>query len=464
MSRLQRDLDQMRQPDAADGHAHLDALQRILELPGVQQVVEALGRSAKACPVVDDFFAMLFVLALGLFPSKSYRNVARRLIPSARADSLPSRATLCAARRRLGAEPIRALIQGGLPPLADASVPDAFYKGLRLLCIDGFSLAVPDSPANCALFGRHANQHGASGYPCVRAVALMEAATHATLDYELDAGTTSETVMAAPLLARLPRNCLLLWDSHYFCFDHLWRVRRRDCEVLGRLSKSVKPKLLRRLSDGSYLAEIRSGHRSLFGTRGRQLIRVLPYKILDASRSDPAVVHRLFTTLLDPVAHPAAELIALYHERWEQEIGYDEIKTHQLQRPVLRSETPEGVEQEVAALLVAPYAVRRVMLEAAQQAGVPPRRISFVGALEVIRCRLPEASKSKRQPKRLRRWYQDVVREVSREVLPERKPRNNPRVVKCTRVKWPGKKTVKAPLPQPDRPFKEAIALVELLI
>jgi DDE family transposase/transposase IS4-like protein len=421
-------------------------------------------RPAKACPVVDDAFALLFVLAMGLFPTKSYRNVARRLTPAAHADRLPGRATLAAARRRLGAEPVRALIQSGLPPLAGAGVPDAFHRGLRLLSIDGFSLAVPDSPANLILFGRHTNQHGASGYPAVRVVALVESATHATLDYELGAGTVSEAVLAEALLQRLPRGCLLQWDSHFFSFDLLWRVRRRGGEVLGRLSKSVKPKLLRRLGDGSYLAEIRSGHRSRFGRRGRQLIRVLPYRILDASRSDPGVVYRLFTTLLDEKAHPAAELIELYHQRWEQEISNDEVKTHQLERPVLRSQTPEGVEQEVAALLVAHYAVRRVMLEAAELAGLPPRRISFVGALDVVQSRLPGASELGGEPARLRKWYEDLVTEVSREVLPVRVPRNNPRVVKCPRVKWPGKKTVKAPLPQPDRPFGEAIALVELVI
>jgi DDE family transposase/transposase IS4-like protein len=464
MSPLQSDLDRLGGAGAAAAPAHLDALQRILQLPAVQQVVAALGRCPRACPVVDDAFALRFVLALGLFPTCNYRNVARRLLPADQADRLPSRATLCAARQRLGAEPVRALVQGGLPPLADAAVGDAFHHGLRLLTLDGFSLAVPDSPANACLFGRHANQHGASGYPAVRVVALLEAATHATLDYELGAGTASETVLAAPLLARVPPGCLLLWDRHFFSFDHLWQVRQRGSRVLGRLSKSVKPKLLRRLSDGSYLAEIRSGHRSRFGRRGRLQVRLLAYRLADPSRGDPGQTHRLFTTLLDERAHPAAELIGLYHERWEQELSHDEIKTHQLRRPVLRSQTPEGVEQEVAALLLAHYAVRRVMAEAARAAGLPPRRLSFVGALDVIQCRWPGACPAAAPPDWLRRWYAALVSEVSREVLPPRRLRNNPRVVKCARVKWPGKKTVKEKPPQPDRPFGEVIALVELTI
>jgi hypothetical protein len=460
MSHLRDDLDRL----CAAGHDHLDALQRILCLPAVQQVVADLGRAPDACPVVDDTFALLFVLALGLFPTLNYRNVARRLLSAEHADRLPSRAALCAARQRLGAEPLRVLVRRGLPPLAGDGVADAFYKGLRLLTLDGFSQAVPDSPANAAVFGRHANQHGVSGYPAVRVVALLEAATHAALDYELDAGTASETVLAAGLLDRLPPRGLLLWDRHFFSFDHVWRVWRRGSHALGRLSRSVKPELLRRLPDGSYLALARSGHRSRFGTRGRLLLRILPYRLNDPGRGDPSQTHRLFTTLLDDRAHPARELIALYHERWEQELAHDEVKTHQLVRPVLRSRTPEGVEQEVAALLVAHHAVRRVMAEAARQAGLPPRRISFVGALDVIQCRLPMMSTAKRQPGRLRRWYEALVAEVSREPLPARVPRNNPRVVKCARVKWPGKKTVKAKPPQPEGPFAEAIALIELPI
>jgi hypothetical protein len=447
--------------------AHLHALQHILCLPLVQQLVASFGRSANACPVVNDTFALFFVLALGLFPTLSYRNVARRLLPADQAAArLPSRAVLSAARQRLGAEPLRLVAQHALRPLAEAdTVPDAFFQGFRLLSLDGFSLAVSDSPANTTVFGRHANQHGAAGYPGVRVLALVEAATHATLDYELDAATASETVMATALLPRVPPGSLLLWDRHFFSFDHLWRVRRRDCHVLGRLSKSVKPKLLRRLSDGSYLAEIRSGHRSLFGTRGRQLIRILPYRLNDASRGEPTEVHRLFTTLLDEQAYPAKELIALYHERWEQELANDELKTHQLQRPVLRSQTPEGVEQEVAALLVAHHAVRRVMLEAALQAAVPPRRLSFVGALDVIAARLPGLSQARAQPRRLRRAYAALVSEVSQEVLPARRLRSNPRVVKCTRVKWPRKKAKdKDKPPQPKQPFAEVIDLVVLTI
>lgn len=438
--------------------ARLDALQALLRLPALADVAAQQGRTAAACPRVPDAVALLFIIALGLFPGKSYRNVARQLFPGHAA--VPGRSTWCMARQRLGAEPRRVLARRSLLPLADARCADAFYQGLRLVAVDGFTLAVPDAVANAAVFDYHGNQHGRSGYPAVRVVALCELATHATLDGEVDAGRASAGVIAGPLLERLPAGSLLWWDRHYFAFDRLGLARRRGAHVLGRLSKSVKPKRLRPLSDGSYLALVRSGHRSQLGAGHRVPIRIIAYRITDPARGKPTEEHRLFTTLLDETACPAQEVMAWYHQRGEEELTIDAIKTHPLGRPVLRSQTPEGVAQEVHALLLAHYAVRRVMVEAAQQAGVAPRRVSFTAALEVVRCRLPAA---RRGAGGLERWDARVVREVAREVLPERRLRTNPRGVKCPRQKWRAKRSQPDRPPQPDKPFAAVIELVELL-
>lgn len=458
MFRLQHDLQQLRQ--STPERSHLDALYTIFPLAPLQPIVAALGRSVKRCHRVCDEFVFFFVLTMGLFADKSYRSLARLLLPRHRGQKLPGRSTLCMARQRLGVEPFRCLAQQVLRPLADAlTIPDAFYQGLRLLAIDGFCLTVPDSPSNAAVFDYPNNQHGRSGYPSVRLVALCEVATHAVLGWEMDSGRVSESVLATPLLEQLPADTLLLWDRHYFSFDHLLRVRRRRSHLLARLSKTLKPKLLRQLSDGSYLAEVRSGHRSQHGNGLVQTVRILHYRIQDGRRDKTGAVQRLLTTLLDEKQYPARELIELYHQRWEEELTIAEVKTRQLKRPVLRSETPEGVEQEVHGLLLMHYALRKLMVEAARQAKVPPRRISFTQTLEIVRCRLVE-KRRRRQPLS-RPWYKKLIGEIAQEVLPPRRPRLNPRVQKCPRQKWPAKRKQRDKPPQPLKPFGEVIAVVD---
>lgn len=458
MFRLQHDLEQLR--TTTPERAHLDALHTILPVAPLQPILAAVGRSSRRCSRACDEFVVFFVLALGLFADKSYRAIARYLLPYRRGQQLPGRSTLCMARQRLGVEPFRWLAAEVLRPLADpATVPDAFYKGLRLLAVDGFCLSVPDSPANAAVFDYAANQHGRAGYPSVRLVAVCELATHALLGWQMDAGRVSESVLATPLLEQLPAGTLLLWDRHYFSFDHLSRVRRRGSHLLARLSKTLKPKELCRLSDGSYRAEVRASPRSRLGVGAVQTVRVIHYRLQDPRRDKPGAVQRLLTTLLDEQAYPATELIALYHQRWEEELAIGEVKTRQLQRPVLRSQTPEGVEQEVHGLLLAHYAVRKVMVAASLQAGVPPRRLSFTQALSIVRCRLAERKPSRRPVSR--RWYQDLIAEVAQEVLPPRRLRLNPRVKKCPRQKWPAKRKQAAQPPQPVKPLGEVIVVVD---
>jgi hypothetical protein len=131
------------------------------------------------------------------------------------------------------------------------------------------------------------------------------------------------------------------------------------------------------------------------------LLRIIEYTLDDPGCPGSGEKHRLLTTLLDAHRHPAKRLIVLYHERWEEELTIDELKTHQRERPVLRSETPARVIQEIDGLLLAHYVVRVLMSAAARRSHLPPRRLSFTGTLKVLRCRLPECPKSQ---KGLKRW------------------------------------------------------------
>lgn len=177
----------------------------------------------------------------------------------------------------------------------------------------------------------------------------------------------------------------------------------------------------------------------------------------DPKRPGHQETHRLLTTLLDAGAHSAKTLIVLYHERWEEELTIDEIKTHQRERSVLRSETPAGVIQEIHALLLAHYTVRVLMHEAAAQQGIDPRRLSFTHSLKVLRCRLPEAPKSDRG---LRQWKQNLLEEIAEEILPKRRNRVNPRVIKKKMSHWPTKKPEHRHYPQPRKEFRNTIKVL----
>src|SRR5438132_1193798 len=176
-----------------------------------------------------------------------------------------------------------------------------------------------------------------------------------------------------------------------------------------------------------------------------------------AARTGSGQRHRLLTTLLDAGRHPARRLIVLYHERWEEELAIDELKTHQRERPVLRNETPAGVVQEIDGLLLAHYVVRVLMSEAARRNNVPPRRLSFTGALKVLRCRLPECPKSRAG---LRRWYEELLAEVAEEVLPGRRERINPRVIKRKMSNWRKKRPEHRRYPQPTKKFRQSVVIL----
>ena len=183
-------------------------------------------------------------------------------------------------------------------------------------------------------------------------------------------------------------------------------------------------------------------------------MRMIEYTLDDPKRPGHKEKHRLLTTLLDASLHPAKTLIELYHVRWEEELAIDELKTHQMERPVLRSQTPAGVVQELYALLLDHFVLRVLMFEAAQKARVAPLAISFVGTLKI---RIPECPRRRTAQ---RRWWRNLVAEVAEELLPPRRNRLNPRVIKRKTSKWLKKRPKHRAYPQPDRPFADAIVVI----
>jgi hypothetical protein len=369
----------------------------------------------------------------------------------------PGRSTFCEARQRLGVAPLFQLAQPLVELHATPQTPGAFYHGLRLMALDSFVVDVPDSPANARVFGRPGSSRSRAAFPQARVLALCEIGTHVLWRTQTKPCRRNEVTMAPALLRHLRPDMLLLWDRNFLSYPLLQLVRRRGAHLLARVKKNLVFRPLRRLRDGSYRAKLYPSPRHRDRDQGGVMVRIIEYTLPDPGRPGSGERHRLLTTLLSAGRHPAKRLILLYHERWEEELAIDELKTHQRERPVLRSETPAGVVQEVQGLLLAHYVVRVLMSEAARQKGLPPRRLSFTGALKVLRCRLPACPKSRAG---LQRWYEALLTEIAEEVLPERRNRINPRVIKRKMSNWRKKRPEHRHYPQPTKKFRQSVVML----
>ena len=250
---------------------------------------------------------------------------------------------------------------------------------------------------------------------------------------------------------------LLLWDRGFLSHALVRGVRQRGTHLLARVKKNLIFKPLRRLSDGSYLAKLYPSPRHRDRDKDGITVRIIEYTLDDPGRPGSGEKHRLLTTLLDAGKHPAKRLIVLYHERWEEELTFDELKTHQRERDVLRSETPAGVAQEIYGLLLGHFVIRKLMCEAAVIADCAPRELSFVNTLKILRCRLPEVPRS---PCGLERWYEELLAEVAEERLEPRRNRVSPRVIKRKMSNWAKKRAKHRNFPQPTQKFRQSIVML----
>lgn len=252
---------------------------------------------------------------------------------------------------------------------------------------------------------------------------------------------------------------LVMWDRGFHDYDMLARARRRDAHVLGRLPAHVKPQRTGTLSDGSYLAYLQPSDYQRRKQGERLLVRIVEYTLTDPALPGYGETHRLVTTLLDPDSCPALDLACAYHERWEIEVVIDEVDTHQrlVGRP-LRSLKPVGVIQELYGLLIAHYAVRFLMHEAARQADLDPDRLSFVHALRVIADAIPEFQMVTLD--QLDQLHARLLQDIADGRIPERRQRSNPRVVKRKMSNFRLKRPEHQNWPQPTLSFRQSVALI----
>jgi hypothetical protein len=373
-------------------------LARVFPADVVDEVIAECGRKEQRHRSLPARTMAYFSIGMALHSQGSYQDVLGLMTDGlawAGGDSeparLPSPSAIFQARDRLGSEPVKGLFGRVAVPLAVESTPGAWLAGRRLVAIDGTTLDVADSDVNDEHFGRPGvNKGERSAFPQARLVGLAECGTHAIFDAEIGPYTTGENTLARDLVARLEPGMLVLADRG-FCGFPLWSLAvRSGADLLWRAKTSMKPAFVETLEDGSWLADFRPG-----GNAGRNVdplrIRVIDYQ-LDDGRGDPTGPYRLFTTLLDPVEAPAAELAFAYSQRWEIETAFGELKTHQRgSKAVLRSKSPALVEQEIWGHLCCHYAIRTLMFEAAHDANVDPDRVSFTAALRITRRSLSQA-------------------------------------------------------------------------
>jgi hypothetical protein len=411
---------------------------------------------------------MIYVLlTAALWTRLSFPRVLERLarplhvlgLPLASMRVVPSAITY--RRQQLGSAPLEGLFAHCCRPLCTKETPGAYRFGRRLVAIDGSRQDVADTPANAAAFQRSSNQYGPGPFPQIRLLLLTECGSHASFGAWVQSSQQAEVTMAYQLLPLLEPDMLVLHDAQFTGLQ-LWQaIRRRRAHVLGPVPEHHLSRYLRQLSDGSYLAvytptaaQQRQGIKPL-------LVRVIEYQISDERLGEPGKVYRLATTLLNPRLAPALELIDCYHERWEVELELDEIKTHQrLQQPVLRSLTPQGVVQEVYALLLAHYAVRALMVQAAEQAQLDPDRLSFSEAVFQVSETTRELAQV--QPREQEALRQQLLERLLAQLLPPRRLRSNPRVLKKLYRKYKRKPHDAVPVPpfDPDDHFLDFVILL----
>jgi Insertion element 4 transposase N-terminal/Transposase DDE domain len=375
-------------------HISLGVIARTFPLDQVRQVLAETGNASERERDLPAHVMVYYAIALALYTGAGTREVLRCLLEGLRwlwgaeAVRVAGKSGISQARTRLGDEPLRRLYERVVRPIATPATKGARYRAWRLVSLDGSCLDVADTEENCAAFGRPEASRGESAFPQVRFVALVENGTHVLFGTHLGRYEDGETTLAHDALTALQPGMLCLADRQFFGYA-LWQAAAATgADLLWRVKRNLRLPREARLADGSYLTTIYPSQKDRrHRTKGIQ-VRVVEYRLEGVAEAEP--LYRLVTTILGPTEAPAAELAALYHERWEIEGALAELKTRlRGARVVLRSKTPALVRQEFWGLLLAHFAVRGLMHEAALRADEDPDRLSFLHAVRVVRRKLP---------------------------------------------------------------------------
>jgi hypothetical protein len=374
-------------------HLSIGVLAKAYSRDRIRSILERGGVQSQRVRDLPAEVVVYYVIALGLFMAVSTGEVLRCLIEGLRwlgagcRLRVAGKSGISQARTRLGAEPLRTLWEEMADPIASAASKGAFYRSWRLVAIDGSTLDVPDTAENLAHFGKQSASRGEAAFPQLRFVAIVECGPHVMLGAAMGGYADSEDALAQEVIPRLRPGMLCLGDRLYATYPLWSKALITGAHLLWRARKNLLLPVEQELDDGSYLSTIYPSPKARRHRKNGIRVRVIDYRIEGVEGAEP--FYRLITTLLDPTEAPAAELAALYPQRWEVEGFFDELKTHlRGGQVVLRSKTPILIEQEFYGLLLAHRAVRALMNEAAEKEKIDPDVLSFTHSLRVIRRKL----------------------------------------------------------------------------
>jgi hypothetical protein len=372
----------------------LGVIARFFPAEKIHEVLKQTNRASIRERDLPAHVVIYYVIALALYMRSSYREVLRCLLegvqwlldPSAKVK-VAGKSGISQARSRLGVEPVKKLYDAVVAPIAEKHTKGAWYSQWRLVSLDGSTLDVADTAENEKAFGRPGASRGSSAFPKIRFVALLENGTHVLWAAHMDPYATDELTLAEKAIPSLRKGMLCLADR-FFPSYKLWRMASKTgADLLWRTRQNARLDVEKRLPDGSYCSQIYASTSDRRNRRNGIVVRVIDYRLQDVEGSEP--LYRLITTILDHGQAPAKELAALYQERWEIETALDELKTHlRGAQIVLRSKTAELVQQEFFGLLMAHFAIRGLMHEAALKADEDPDRLSFLHSVRVVQRRM----------------------------------------------------------------------------
>jgi hypothetical protein len=374
----------------------------------IEDVLTETGRREQRSRRLPAHVMVRFCLAMCLFYDEDYEEVMRTLVGSLKEMGswrddwvVPSTSAITQARQRLKAQPLKVLFERIAAPVAGGGRQEAWLGSRRLMAIDGFMLDIPDTPDNVTEFGRLDDGPKASAFPQARVVVLEECGSHANVSASFGACKTDERALLTDLMGAFEPDMLVIADRNFYSFEHWTQALKTGADLLWRVTATVTLPVIEPLSDGSYRSIVinpkitgaRRGKLIDQIRRGEQVpaeralpVRVIEYEIPDREGNGTGELICLITSILDPSDATAVELAHAYHERWESETSFREKKTYlRGSGRVLRSKSPEMVRQEIWALPLTHYAIRKLMCRAADEACFDPDRLSFMRSLRVIR-------------------------------------------------------------------------------